>query len=63
MSKYLNMGMPIYDIIDRVTRQPAKIIGHTELGSLKEGECADIAVLNIVDGPYNFSDSGNAKLC
>ena len=60
---YTSMGMPVCDIIDRVTRQPAKVIGHTELGSLKEGECADIAVLNIVEGPYNFSDSGNAKLC
>lgn len=32
MSKYLNMGMPIEEVIYRTTKRPAEIIGHRELG-------------------------------
>ena len=28
MSKYLNMGMPIEEVIYRTTKRPAEIIGH-----------------------------------
>ncbi|MFR6274220.1 MAG: hypothetical protein ACLUL2_12080 [Blautia sp.] len=47
MSKYLNMGMPIEEVIYRTTKRPAEIIGHEELGDLKIGGEADIALLDI----------------
>lgn len=62
MSKYLNMGMPIEDIIYHTTVRPAEIIGHPELGTLKEGSCADIAILNVREVECGYADSGRASI-
>lgn len=62
MSKYLNMGMPLEEILKRVTVYSAKAIGHEELGTLKPGSCADIAVIRNMDGNYGYTDCGNAKI-
>ena len=58
MSKFLAMGMPIAEVIARSTREPAKWINHTELGTLTPGALADIAVLEFQDRPAGLSDSG-----
>ncbi len=62
MSKYLNMGMTIEDVILRATWNPAKSIKREDLGNLSEGAVADIAVLNILNGDFGFIDSGGNKL-
>jgi dihydroorotase len=62
MSKYLNMGMTIEDVILRATWNAAKSIKHEELGNLSEGAVADIAVLNILKGRYGFIDAGGNKI-
>lgn len=62
MSKYLNMGMPLEDVIRRVTVNPAEVLHHHELGTLTPGACADIAVLHTIDGPVHFADSGHARM-
>lgn len=62
MSKYLNMGMPIEEVIYRTTKRPAEIIGHRELGDLKIGREADIALLDIRDGNFGFADAGHASM-
>lgn len=62
MSKYLNIGMPLEEIIYRSTQRPAEILGHPELGTLTEGCCADIAVLSCQEGQFGFSDAGRAKM-
>jgi dihydroorotase len=62
MSKYLNMGMSIKDIIARATWNPAKSIKREDLGNLSEGAVADIAVLSIVRGKFGFVDSGNNRI-
>lgn len=62
MSKYLSMGMPLETIIYKTTVRPAEIIGHTELGTLTPGSCADITVLDKVTGRFGFSDAGRAKM-
>ena len=62
MSKYLNMGMPIEEVIYRTTKRPAEIIGHEELGDLKIGGEADIALLDIREGDFGFADAGHASM-
>ncbi len=39
MSKLLNMGMPLNEVIETSTWDPAKYINHEELGHLSEGAC------------------------
>jgi dihydroorotase len=62
MSKYLNMGMDIKDIIQRATWNGAQSIKHEELGSLSEGAVADIAVISILNGNFGFIDAGGNKI-
>lgn len=62
ISKFLAMGLPLAETIREVTANPARIIKHTELGRLSVGDCADIAVLNLVQGNFGFYDGGNGKI-
>jgi dihydroorotase len=62
MSKLLNIGMTIEQIIERCTVNPAKAIRRPELGTLSEGAIADIAVLELQKGKFGFLDSGHGKL-
>ena len=57
MSKFLNMGMSLYDVIQKSTWNPAQYIKRTELGHLSVGSEADIAVLNLKSGNFGFIDS------
>jgi dihydroorotase len=57
LSKYLAMGMDLYDVIDRATINPARWLGDTGLGSLGEGTAADIGIFKVLDKDLNFSDS------
>lgn len=62
MGKFLNMGMPLEEVVMRSTCLPAKIIGRPELGTLTVGNCADIAVISKIDGDFDYIDNGNAKI-
>ena len=62
MSKYLNMGMPVEDIILRATWNAAKSIKRSDLGNLSEGAIADITVLSLLNGKFGFVDAGGIKL-
>lgn len=57
MSKFLNMGMPLYDVILKSTWNPAQYIKRAELGHLSVGSEADIAVLNLKKGDFGYIDS------
>jgi len=57
MSKFLNMGMSLYDVILKSTWNPAQYIQRTELGHLSLGSEADIAVLNLKNGDFGYIDS------
>jgi dihydroorotase len=61
MSKLLNIGMPLDELIFRSTITPAREIGHPELGTLGEGSEADIALLKLETGQFNFTDCGQAR--
>jgi dihydroorotase len=62
MSKFLNMGMSLDDVIYRSTWNPARIIHREELGHLSVGALADIAVLRLEKGDYGFVDSFGAGM-
>jgi dihydroorotase len=62
MSKFLAMGMPVPEIIRRTTTIPASVIGKPDLGTLKPGSVADVAVWKIENGNFGFSDSAGGRL-
>jgi dihydroorotase len=62
MSKYLNMGMKIEDIIYRATWNSAVSIKRDDLGQLSEGADADVAVISIRKGSFGFIDAAGYKL-
>ena len=62
MSKFLNMGMSLQDVIVRTTVNPANAIKRSELGNLSVGAEADVAVLNLRKGDFGFLDIRKMKL-
>jgi dihydroorotase len=62
MSKFLNMGLSIQDVILRSTWNPAKVIHRPELGNLSVGAEADVAVFSLRKGNFGFLDITGVKL-
>jgi dihydroorotase len=62
MSKFLNMGMTLNDVIARTTVNPARVINRPELGNLSAGVEADVTVLSLRQGNFGFLDVRNMKL-
>jgi dihydroorotase len=62
MSKFINMGMTLTDVIEASTWTPAKVLQREELGHLSEGAVADIAIINLVEGDFGYVDSGGYKM-
>lgn len=62
MSKFLNMGMPLDDVILRSTWHPAREIKREELGHLSPGAPADVSVLRLHKGEFGFVDVYGARL-
>jgi dihydroorotase len=62
MSKFLNMGLGLDDVVMRSTWNAARAIRREELGHLTVGAAADIAVLRLEKGDFGFVDSWGAGL-
>jgi len=62
MSKFLAMGAPLVNIIQRATVNPAREIRRPELGTLSVGKEADIAVLEQLHGSFGYIDCGFARM-
>jgi dihydroorotase len=62
MDKFLAMGMPVEDVLLRATWNPARQIGHEELGHLSPGAVADVTVLALEKGRFGFVDMYGARL-
>lgn len=69
MSKFLNLGMSLKEVVAASTWKPANVIKQTALGHLSEGTEADVTVFNIRKGDFAFIDRtggdkmiGNQKL-
>jgi dihydroorotase len=57
MSKFLNMGMSLEEVIRRTAEAPARVIGQAgKLGTLRVGAEADVAVFELLGGDYEFYD-------
>jgi dihydroorotase len=57
MSKVLACGMPLEEVLGRSTIDPAKKIkAEGDIGLLREGAIADLAVLNVEQGAFEFTD-------
>ena len=62
MSKYLNLGLSLEDVVAKATIVPARVIGRVPgLGTLQVGAPADVAVLDLTDAPVDFVDTRNNK--
>jgi dihydroorotase len=61
MSKFLALGMPLAEVIARTTINPARGIKPLNaLGTLRKGAVADITVLTLAEGSFDFLDNSNA---
>ncbi len=57
MSKFLNLGLSLDQVIEMTTVNPARAIGEEgRRGSLKVGMPADLTILEMVKGDFLFSD-------
>jgi dihydroorotase len=61
LSKFLNLGMSLPDVIERATSRPAVAMRRPELGSLKPGSPADVALFRLEEGQYTFYDAQMGK--
>jgi dihydroorotase len=62
MSKILNLGVPLYDVIRMSTINPATQIRRPQYGHLSVGAGADVAVLRLDKGQFGFQDARGARL-
>jgi dihydroorotase len=57
MSKFLNLGLSLDQVIEMTTVNPARAVGEEgRRGSLKVGMPADLSILEMVKGDFLFSD-------
>ena len=62
MSKFLNLGVPLEQVVAMATVNPAKAINRgSKLGTLQLGAAGDVSLLEVVEGPVEFVDTRNNK--
>ncbi|HAQ83567.1 amidohydrolase/deacetylase family metallohydrolase [Bradyrhizobium viridifuturi] len=62
MSKFLAMGSSLDQVVAMATSVPARIINRTpKIGTLQRGAPADVAIMDLVEGPVTFVDTRNNK--
>lgn len=64
MSKFLLLGMPLYDVVAATTQNPARALRiDGEWGSLQPGRTANLSILELVEGSFSFYDgtAGNVR--
>ena len=62
MSKLLNCGLTVNEVITTSTWNPAQIINRPELGNLSAGAPADVAVFSLDKGTFGFIDVDGKKI-
>jgi dihydroorotase len=65
MSMFLELGMPLDQVVDAATYSAAVAIGKNDsLGTLRVGSTGDATVLDLVEGNFTFADrAGNTLQC
>jgi dihydroorotase len=62
MSKFLNMGFTLEQVVTMATANPAKVINRIpKLGTLQVGAPGDVSLLELIEGPVEFVDTRNNK--
>src|SRR5262249_51476079 len=62
LSKFLYLGLPLDDVIRMATIQPAHAFNYgVDLGTLRPGGVADIAIFELHSGSFEFTDSHGKK--
>lgn len=56
MSKFLNLGLSLEDVIERSTSRPADAMGKSDLGRIAPGSPADVAIFTLDEGDWVFHD-------
>ena len=56
LSKFLNLGLSLPDVIERATSRPALAMRRPDHGTLKPGSAADVALFRMEEGEYVFRD-------
>jgi len=62
MSKFLNMGMNVQQVVAASTWKPAQVIHREELGHLSVGAGADVALFSLRKGKFGFIDSSGFRM-
>jgi dihydroorotase len=62
MSKFLNMGMSLAEVVARSTWHAAREIRREQLGNLSAGAPGDVTVLRLARGDFGFIDAGGARM-
>lgn len=62
MSKFLSLGLSLEQVVAMATVAPARVIDRVPLlGTLQVGAPADVAILEVVDGPVSFVDTKGTR--
>jgi dihydroorotase len=56
LSKFLNLGLTLPEVIERATSRPAAAMRRPDLGTLQPGSVADVAIFSLEEGDYVFRD-------
>ena len=62
MDKFLALGLPLEDCVEKVTAAPAAAFGLEGLGKLREGYLGDLTLFHLEEGQYRFRDAGGGVL-
>ncbi|MGJ4901072.1 amidohydrolase family protein [Bradyrhizobium sp. HKCCYLS2058] len=62
MAKFIAMGFSLEQVVSMATSVPAKIINRApKIGTLQVGAPADVAIMDLVEGPVSFVDTRGNK--
>ncbi|MCA1513118.1 amidohydrolase/deacetylase family metallohydrolase [Bradyrhizobium sp. NBAIM01] len=62
MSKFMTLGFTLEQVVAMATTAPAKIISRApKIGTLQVGAPADVAIMELVEGPVSFVDTRNNR--
>jgi dihydroorotase len=62
LSKFLLLGLSVDKVLELATIKPAHVFDYgLELGTLKPGNAADISILELRDGEFEFVDATGSK--
>jgi len=62
LSKFLNLGMPLTQVIRSSTENAALALSRPDLGTLRPGAAGDAAILSVDEGKFEFTDVVGEKL-